>query len=195
MFGGTFVADGANFSNGSINAVRLDDSHDQIYGPGEYDMTVVAKFAAPEESVDFIYGRTGMDFWRMQNVSGFGYDITGTQGALINFNGHFRWALDDEKGMYTSQPSDNPNQQDAMITYRIKGESDKLVHYVLLFENLDPDKPGHKTRNDYNDLVLSVTKGLYQPVALPLPSAAYTGGAMLAAFLGLRVRRWVTSTA
>ena len=45
-YGGTFAANGVNFSNGSVTATRINDNNDQIWNTHFVSANVVAKFAA-----------------------------------------------------------------------------------------------------------------------------------------------------
>jgi hypothetical protein len=90
----------------------------------------------------------------------------------------FRWAINSSFGLKSSQQSDNPSNQDNMVTWLITG-GPSAGNYVLAWE---VEGLGDA---DYNDLVVEVS--LAAPV--PVPGAALLGMLGLGA-AGMKLRRF-----
>jgi len=193
FYGGTFVSNGNNFTNGSITAVRLDDSGaDSTFKAGTYSVNTIAKFANRNEGFGYEAGESGGAYHKLFQVGGSNFSATGL--GSFSSSGDFRFAMNGVNAIYTSQASDNANQKDAAVTYRIQGAGNNLARYAIFWENLNADEPKTvKTHNDYNDLVVQVsqTGGASaggSATAVPLPAGVWTGSAMLTAILILRSR-------
>jgi hypothetical protein len=78
--------------------------------------------------------------------------------------------------MQTSVSSDNPSDQDHLVTYRVEGPGGQLS-WLLFWE--DSARPGLR---DFNDLVVEIQ-------AIPAPAAVLLGGVGLA-LVGVG-RRWL----
>ena len=196
FYGGTFVASGNDFSNGSLTAVRLNDSGgDTNFTGGDYTVTTIAKFADRNEGFGYVPGTTGGSYQKLFEVSGSNYGASGS--ATVNTgSGDFRWAMNGNSATYTTDAANNAGGKDAVVTYKVEGTADNLTHYALFWENLNADEPASvKTRNDYNDLAVDVASGADVSSAssggnsVPLPAAIWPGGAMLAGLLFYRGRR------
>ena len=195
VYGGSFVADGNNFSNGSLKALRLDDSGaDSTYAGDQYFVRAIAKFTDLDESFGYTGGPFAQSYRKLLDVGGSGFN---TSGSAQNFSGKgdIVWNLSGgNSSIYSTKRSDNPNQQDAAVTYKLTGASDNLVRYVQFWENLNADHPSKKTRNDYNDLVVEITvegsnAGAGGANTVPLPASIWTGSALMTALLLWRGRR------
>jgi len=203
FYGGKFMSSGNDFTNGSLRAVRL--ISDSTFAAGDYAVKTIARFAERAEGFGFVDGTSGGSYHKLFEVSGSNFGATGSANVNTG-SGSFRWAMNGKSAIYTSKESDNAKKQDALVTYRIDGTADRLTHYALFWENLNADEPANvHTRNDFNDLVVDVTKktstsignglgaGVTGPSggtnAAPLPAAVWPGGAMLAGILLYRARR------
>src|SRR5215467_10189033 len=71
VYGGTFLEDGNDFTNGAIRAVRLDDtSGDQLFTAGTYSVRTLAKFAQRTEGFGFVAGASGGSYHKLFGVTG-----------------------------------------------------------------------------------------------------------------------------
>ena len=207
FYGGTFVASGNDFTNGSLTAVRL--GKDATFDGGNFAVQTIAKFANRSEGFGFVPGSSGGAYHKLFEVAGADFSANGASDVDTG-SGSFRWAMNGVSAVYTSNQANNPKNQDAAVTYQIDGTADHLTHYALFWENLNADEPaGVKTRNDFNDLVVDVTRksssvggsGLASGMtggsgptnAAPLPAAVWPGGGMLLGLLIYRGRRKLRS--
>jgi hypothetical protein len=194
VYGGTFSADGHDFTNGSIRAVRIDDAQDALVFSGQFFVRAVAKFADRAEA----FGVTGgvgdltPHYHKLFEVQGSGYDVSGSR---TEDNMNIRWAMKGSSAVYSTDASLNPKHHDAEVTYRVDGVSDNLLEYMLFWENLNADEPaGTKTRSDFNDLVVEVfqrsgSSATSVTNAAPLPAGIWPGSALLGGLLLWRSRR------
>lgn len=213
-YGGTFAANGASFSNGSITAQRLDDggfgvgstmslnastnthivsstpSADQCWSDGVFSARAIARFAGASQVFGIVEGDTGGSFESLFPVNGWGTNVTGSISNLDLTGKEFRFARDgDSNGTFTSSDADNFLGADQMVSYHLTGPHG-MNKYVLFFEdvgaNLDSDW-------DFNDMVIEISaqSGAH---AVPLPPAVWSGLAVLLTgglwSARVRVRNW-----
>jgi hypothetical protein len=201
-YGGTFTASGDDFTNGAIRAVRIDDSSsDQLFTGGTYSVRTLAKFANRTEGFGFVAGDSGGSYHKVFGVSGSNFGASGSATNVDAGSGSVRFAMNGKSAVYTTASSENPGAQDAAITYRIDGVGDKITRYALFWENLNADEPSSvQTRNDFNDLVVEVSRGggtksapgaggADGATAVPLPPAVWSGGTALVGVLALMRKR------
>jgi hypothetical protein len=188
-YGGAFVANGVDFTNGSITAHRLDDGNasdmnmavgagtDQCWANGAFSVRAVARFAGYQQTLGILEGDAGGSFEALFTVSGTGLNVN---GGVYNcdMNGkEFRFARGGGAGvgdMFTSLNLDNFSAADQMVSYKLTGPGG-LTKYLLCFEDAGAAQGSDW---DYNDLVVEVTPmGVGNVV--PLPSAALSGVALL----------------
>lgn len=143
LYGGTFVANGLDFSNGSITATRIDDDIDKSL-PVTGTPTALAHYGSLPDVASVVDGK---------------------------------YALTRPGRTFTTDPADNIDGVDHVVTYLLSGAASG---YVLFFEDL----PAGKADFDFNDLVVST---------VPLPGALASGlvslGAMGAGMLIRKSRR------
>lgn len=171
VYGGTFAADGNGFSNGSIIAERVEDTgleNDQqfVATAGVITSRAIASFADFDQQFGYIDG----GFNELFDLGGYGYNVTGESSDSID--GVFEFARNGAEGVLaSSDPSDNPNGADHLVTYRLTGEGINTSMLVLFFE----DKSNFDF--DYQDLVVEV-QGV-DAFIIPTPAAFGAGLVML----------------
>ncbi len=180
VYGGTFVASGNDFTNGSITAVRVDDDNDQLFPTNTYSASAKAVYAEFGQKFGYLPGADGSGYVNLFDAEGNGFSVTGS-ATSVDIDGPFRFARNGDFGLVaTSDPSDNPDAADHLVTYQITGLSTTDNVSILAFE----DRIGFDF--DFNDLVVEVTT----PGATVIPSpAALGGGLMLLSGLVARRRR------
>ena len=197
IYGGTWSADGVDFTNGVITAKRVYDfdgsdeiihvvmgdetNVDQVWSDGAIYVTAEAKYAEFNQSFGWNGGGSGTTYYPLLTEA----DVGGP-AKEINISGDFLWGIQPTPGHswygYTWWSKQSLNEspyfgKDHMVTYLVEGLADVEGTVWLLFWE---DYPCGGDE-DFNDFVVQVT-------AIPEPSTALLLGAGLVAF-GLRRRR------
>lgn len=164
--GGTFNASGArDYSNGMILADRNRDiggAHDQVWQPGRYNLTMVAREAGYTHTFGYVKGGA-------QNLHTFQGLLRSDEigsSVSVDIGTAFRWAIqnDEQFGghLFTSRDKDNYGDNDHMVSYQLlKGGN--LFGYALFFEDLK-----RYSDEDFNDVAVILT-------LVPTPQAAMMG--------------------
>lgn len=176
VYGGSFVANGLNYSNGALTATRLSDfgaiDADQCWKGELLSVRALARFGGFEQSLGLFDGESGGVLQNLFHVSGSGFNVNGS-AANLNLGGKaFRFARAGEGDMFTSLDTDNLVGSDQMVTYHLTGNG--LNKYVLFFEDASA---AQNSDRDFNDLVVEIDGA--SPHAIPLPPAFWSGLAML----------------
>ena len=187
-YGGDFVADGHNFTNGLLTAVRIDDDHDRTFTGKILGGRMLARYAAASQELGYL--DAGGNYTSLGQVDGWGFPVTGAIAAADLSGGTYTFARAGSGMRWSSDPADNGGG-DQLITFKLVPAGVQTVAavadthlYVQFWEDLDVTK--RFSDRDYNDMVLELA--VQHPVAIPLPAAALIGGATL---LGLAAaRRW-----
>ena len=191
IYGGTWVASGLDFSNGTVSAMRIKDFYgttpidiftggtgnmDQVWQDGSVTITAEARFAGYSQKFGYFKGSSGGSYMNLFDVTGSGYNpggsVTGLDmSAAIMPSTTWRWGRSGDGGDFSSLAADNSSSTDRMVTYKITGLAGTETTWLLFWED--------KTDMDYNDLVVEVTTvgGGVDPVPEPLT--------MISAFLAI----------
>ncbi len=180
VYGGTFVASGNDFTNGTVSAIRVNDDLDQLFPTNTYSASAKAVYADFGQRFGYLPGADGSTYVNLFDVDGDGFAVTGA-ASDVDIDGPFRFARNGDLGLVaTSDPADNPDAADHLVTYLIDGLDTTDSVAILAFE----DRVAFDF--DFNDLVVEVTT----PGATVIPSpAALGGGLMLLTGLVARRRR------
>jgi hypothetical protein len=196
--GGTFTADGNNFTNGTITATQLDDNDDQIWSEPIVSAQAVAAFSTDPEIFGYIAGTGQGNFVPLFTASGHGYDVTGSSG-LVSTNGSYQLARSGTS-TFSSDPANNPDQGHVhMLAYSITGlpnQAPNTQTWMLFWE----DTVAQYSDWDFNDLVVKLETdptnaniSTPPPLLIPLPPAVWSGLSGLAVLLAVggvtRLRR------
>src|SRR3954467_1729819 len=100
-YGGTFNASGNNFSNGSISATRIDDSVDQEWSAGTYDLNTVAKFSGYTQTLG-VMSHNDNTVHNLFSSSGFGLSGAGSASNVI-LGDTFCFTRDGDSGLNMSE--------------------------------------------------------------------------------------------
>ncbi|MCE9591674.1 MAG: hypothetical protein K8S99_14260 [Planctomycetes bacterium] len=198
VYPGTFSPSGVNFiGSAGINATRIDDASDQLWGGQFVGYDVKARFAAYTQEFGYFAGISGGSFTKIFDVSGTGYSVSEavfvdpvfTQASVM------RWArTGDQGGTWSSLQSDNPGgNKDHMVTYQITGLTgspyDGREVYMVFWEDLNAGDW------DYNDLAVELVRvtpppgGGNQTEPTPEPVTASLGALGTAGLLMAATRR------
>ena len=179
-YGGNFVASGNNWTNGTITANRIDDSVDQEWSAGNYDIHTVAKFSGYTQTLG-VMSHSDNTIHNLFSSTGFGLGGTGSINNVV-MSDTFCFSRDGDSGLNMSENDENSDGRDHVVTFKIDGVSNDPT-YLLFFEdmNLTGSTWGNRSYADYNDLVVQLNRvASTNPAAAPLPPAVLTGGLLLA---------------
>ena len=166
IYGGSFSGDGESYSNGTITAERIADfdapETDQIWKAGKYVVRSVAKFTSEESR---FYASNPMN------------------PQVIATPADFYFTAKNYYGTSSTDVSMNSDAADHFVTYQIQTEG--APKYVLFWEDLPQTRTNRNSEaswSDFNDLVLEVQSAAPNGAVIPLPPAAFAGGATMAVF-------------
>lgn len=208
IYGGTFQRVGPgnlNYTNGTINVTRVDDSlspngimglvdgdpgeaSDRVWHDGFTDAFAKVRFARDSQSLGYWEGESGGTFTKLFDVSGQGYNVTG--GTMLqDMRGKtWRWGRSRGRGgTHSSVPTENPDDLDHMVTFQVEGlaGAEGYTVWLLCWEDLNvSNEPDTLTSDrDFQDLVVEI-----RATAVPEPA---TGALVLGAVVvgGLSRRR------
>jgi hypothetical protein len=199
VYGGTFSASGVDFSNGSITATRVHDfngfsghsqplnllgtnmgtANDQIWVDGIAHLQAVARYAGYNQSFGYYQGSddpsTGFTSGTLLTLSTNPFLGDGPTAGPINIQGEWRWG---RTGTTTNSSlnTDNADNRDHMVTYRITGSglaslgySADAVVWMLFWD----DQPYDSSDRDFNDLAVEIVA---VAMAIPIPAPIALAG-------------------
>lgn len=230
LYGGTFESAGGHgldFTNGLIYVKRIADDRDVVVqtaiGQTNGDLyqytdrvwqdqfsTVHARarFASYGQAFGYVPYDNGLGYNELFRAF-YNHEYDMTQSAnMPDLNGaSFLWARHGENGIWTSEPEQNRDGKDHLITYKVvpveqprpvsfSTENDELINHLEVFKTFllfweDQTNQGGNLHNydvgdwDFNDLVVEV-RAQYNEI--PEPGTALAGVGLLA-MLGMRRRR------
>lgn len=210
IYGGSFVMDGLNFSNGSITAVRMHDfdngdgysgslnllstagagMNDQIWNDGIAIMGTRARYSSYDQSFGIYEGSsdptTGFTGGALITADSNPFLGSGSSYGPTTITGDWRWGREGTTAQ-SSYMGDNSDGLDHMVTYRITGDGLISLGYEadavvwLLFWD---DEASETADRDFNDLVVEIV-AVAIPIPIPAP-VALAGLGLLAVVLGRR---------
>lgn len=195
VYGGAFSGSPATGFTGSgasagISVDRTDDfglggvrnadgsgpvTDDTVWTGMIVSVRAVARYAGYSQKFGYIPGSSGGSYVNLFNVSGSGTGVSGSATDVnlgVNF-ATWRWARSGDNGVHSSNPSDNADGLDHMVTYRVSGLNNGLTTWLLFFEDKNQSQNADW---DYNDLAVEVTTAVPAPGAAAIATLA---GAML----------------
>ncbi len=194
VYGGDFVANGNDYDDGfsGVSAVRFDDS---LAPDGMISLLSTGK----GEASDRVWSDANISaqaVWRRANFTQqFGFDrgngfelLFDVFGDLENVTGSadvdltdetWRWVRRDQDGTrpWSSDPANNPDFLDHMVTYQVNGLNRTGVTYLIFIEDLygSHTSDGGFSDRDFDDMVIEIH-------ATPEPTSAllFLGGSLVA---------------
>ncbi len=176
-YGGTFTANGLNFTNGSTTAIRINDDNDQVWNLHILSTKTLATFASLKQGLGITDGKS---FEQLFNVSGKGFAATGGTGEVDTPKSYEFVRNGGSSTAFSSKDADNNDGKDHMVTYllvnndirpasKVQGGEHELT-FVTFWEDLSKAK---HSDFDFNDLAVEIKASC--PVVVPLPAAAWSG--------------------
>jgi len=152
-FGGTWRKVGRNYKNHTLTAVRISDRRDTFWTGNIQSVSVIPTPAVFSEQFGYIAGTSGGSYVNLFDATGAG--ATGGIGFAA-MPTVYRLARTGQDGnVFTSNPPDNLDHRDHMVTYQIEGlvgQPSGQSTYVLGFEDtVDANI------YDYKDLMVEFT--------------------------------------
>jgi hypothetical protein len=155
-FGGTWRQIGNNYRNKTITATRVADTKDIIWSGNIVSASVIGAYSLSSQQFGFFPGSSGGSYTNLFNVSGSNATVSGGIGST-SMPATYRLArTGDNNVTLSSNPADNPDKRDHMITYQLKGLAGQpadQVTYVIFWE----DTPSATSDFDFNDLIVELT--------------------------------------
>lgn len=189
IYGGSFSPSwsypgASSYTNGSVTATRIDDygignplnlvfgvpgvADDKIWTDGIALLTVAARFAA--YSQEFGYD-TGSGYTKVFDVEGSGFLVDGSGTVDFLPGSTWNWVRSGYGGTWYSDPSNNSDYLDHMITYQITGLNDDFTTWLVFWEDLKGNKSKCGSDRDFNDMVVEI-----KAMVVPAPGAVLLGG-------------------
>lgn len=163
---------------------RIDDSADLFWAnEGAISVKTIGKWAGFRQEFGLI--NADNEFIPLFDVASWGYPRA--RFGINDSGPRFRFGLDPSGApLWSSNPGDNPDGLDHMVTWQITGGGNEYLHgaFVIAWEDLE----GGGDR-DFNDLVLLV-KGDVAIAPVPVPAALWLfGSGILCLVTATRQRR------
>lgn len=188
-----------SYNNGKITATRIEDdgqegplhlvtgtadsADDRIWTDGTAVITVEAKFAGYAQ--EFGYD-PGSGYVKVFDVVGDGFSVSGSCTMTFEPGTTWQWIRSGMGGTWHSNPANNRDGLDHMVTYQISGLDDGYTTWLVFWEDLKgPNSRWGGSDRDFNDLVVEI-KG---SAVIPAPGALLLSGIGLALVGWLRRRR------
>ena len=165
------MADGVSYSNGVLQALRIDDfgvggtldanlglagsAADQVWAGEHVSVRARGRFAASEQIFGYdVQGDAG-GLQELFTVTGSGLNVGGSALLSVKSTDSLVWVRSGEGSTWTSAEAQNSDAVDHMISFQLTGLGDGRNHWLLGFEDL----AGLGDR-DYNDLVIEIAARL-----------------------------------
>jgi hypothetical protein len=209
IYGGNFIKSGVNYSNGSVNVSRIDDSmsndgvlgmvdggpgaaSDKLWHDGFTDAFAKVRYARDQQSLGYWEGTSGGEYTKLFDISGQGYNVTGGMELHDMTGKTWRWGRSRGRGgIHSSLPTENPDGLDHLVTYKVDGLSDSRGHtvWLLFWEdlNFNPEPDTLTSDRDINDLVIELRA--ISEIPEPAAGALLIAGFAAAHSLGRRRRK------
>jgi hypothetical protein len=178
IYGGNLIKSGVNYSNGTVNVLRIDDSmsndgvlgmvdgapgtaSDKVWHDGFTDAFAKVRFARDQQSIGYWEGTSGGEYTKLFDIQGQGYDVTGGMQLQDMTGKTWRWGRSRGRGgTHSSMPSENADDLDHMVTYKVDGLANSRGYtvWLLFWEdlNFNPQPDTLTSDRDINDLVIEL---------------------------------------
>jgi hypothetical protein len=159
-----------DLTNGALTAWRVADdggglldvrgdgtgAGDEVWTGGAFTVRTLARFAGYAQELEYIL--TGEEPVELFSVQGKKFGATGSGSAAPDSDADWTWARSGQGLTWSSDPEQNADGGDHLVTYALTGLDDGQRHWLLFWEDLPNLGDG-----DYNDLVVEVTAAVPEP--------------------------------
>lgn len=176
IFGGVFVQNGNDFSNGIVEVKRVDDDNDKTYDFLEWEAHAIARWAGANQGF-------GTQDGKLFDVTGQFTAVTGDVLGQPGDNGieFVRYGNENNTITASTNPASNVDGKDHAVTYTWSVNGVPATNrYLIFFE--DSAESSVYTDTDYNDLVVEV-------IGTPIPEPTSLALIGLGGLAMLRRRR------
>jgi hypothetical protein len=154
--GGAWHQVGNNYLSGGRIAIRISDRKDIIWSGNIVSATALGAYSLSSQAFGYFPGSSGGSYTNLFNVSGSNADASGGVGTT-SMPATYRLGRTGSNGVtLSSNPLENLEKRDHMITYQIKGlpgQPANQTTYVVFWE----DTPNTSSDFDFNDLIVELT--------------------------------------
>ena len=156
FFGGAWVQVGNNYRGKKITATRIADAKDITWSGNIVSAVAIGAYSGSSQQFGFFPGTSGGSYTNLFNVSGSNANVSGGVGSTSMPATYRLGRTGSNDVTLSSNPGNNPDGRDHMITYQLKGLAGVPAGettYVVFWE----DTPNASSDFDFNDLIVELT--------------------------------------
>ncbi len=182
----TLMADGVSYTNGSLQALRVDDfgpggpldanlgfagsASDQVWIGEQVSVRARARFAANEQVFGYDIQGDAAGAQELFTVTGERLSVGGSALLNVESSDSWVWVRSGQGGTWKSDDEQNSDTADHTLTFQLTGLGDGQNHWLLGIEDL-----ANLGDRDYNDLVVEIAVPLPEPASALLLSIGALG--------------------
>jgi len=150
----------------NILTKKINKTLDKLWVDGIATVNVKAKFAAYSQSFGYLLDSGYVPLF---DVVGDSFNVSGDAVADFPLGSAWQWVRSGTGHTFYSDPDNNSDKLDHMVTYWVDGLNDGYVTWLLFWEDVSGDYCDGSDR-DFNDLVVEI-KAIPEPISFLLLGA------------------------